>query len=534
MSKYISCKSCGTIYDAVKGNCPICGAVVPGQEKAVDDVQPEPAPVEQPKASPSPEAEDDVELFVSSLFADLEKSSFLDDGDDFVVPELTPNTHHAPQDAEEPTFSMDSTMKFDPAKLDELPPIPEETQESEDALLPPIITPRPRRPESDSPEARPASRTSGADRHHRDHRTEQAGPTPRPLRPQRPAGASHPTPRPAPKPTPVFDPAMFEEDEPPRAKARQEQPRRHLRQESKSSRDKIICLILATLVILLALFIGFRFLRPHLGLGEPKPTDPPVSIEPTDPPVRHCTALTVDKTLALTELGQTAQLTVVPVPADTTDLFTFVSDRTTVAQVSPEGVVTVVGEGTANITVICGNITAVCTVSCTLPTEPEPTETEPEPTETEPEPTETEPEPTETEPITLKLNKTDVTLRYEGESFTLKAGDYTALVTWRSDNTSIAKVDKNGKVTAVGPGTTKIHAILEGQDVYCIVRCRWTVEATEPAPTTPEPTTPTEPEPTTPEPTTPTEPTPTEPAPTDPTEPDPSNPASRKRRVSVV
>lgn len=89
----------------------------------------------------------------------------------------------------------------------------------------------------------------------------------------------------------------------------------------------------------------------------------------------------------------------------------------------------------------------------------------------------------------IKLSNTDVTLRSEGESFTLKLqnvpGIYAA--TFTSDDPEIASVDEmTGLVTAVAPGNTKIKVHLEGdgvqRDFECIIRCVWKgEEASQPA-----------------------------------------------------
>lgn len=82
-----------------------------------------------------------------------------------------------------------------------------------------------------------------------------------------------------------------------------------------------------------------------------------------------CTGITLDKsTLTFTEEGsQTIVATVTP--ADTTDKVVWSSDAPGVATVE-NGVVTAVGDGTANITATCGNYSASCTVSVALPVNP--------------------------------------------------------------------------------------------------------------------------------------------------------------------
>lgn len=81
----------------------------------------------------------------------------------------------------------------------------------------------------------------------------------------------------------------------------------------------------------------------------------------------------------------------------------------------------------------------------------------------------------------------DVTLKSEGETFTLSARDVpgTYACTFTSADPAVAEADeKTGAVTAVAPGVTKItmHVEYEGGqlDFECIVRCRWEEESKQP------------------------------------------------------
>ena len=109
-----------------------------------------------------------------------------------------------------------------------------------------------------------------------------------------------------------------------------------------------------------------------------------------------------------------------------------------------------------------------------------------------------------TESVAASLNKKSVTMEV-GETVTLKLSDASGKIKWKTKDSSVATVSKDGKVTAVAAGKTKIVAKYDGEKY----KCKVTVEAAPtPAPTpdpepTPEPTP--EPEPTpvpTPEPTT--------------------------------
>lgn len=77
---------------------------------------------------------------------------------------------------------------------------------------------------------------------------------------------------------------------------------------------------------------------------------------------KPCTGITLDQSsIAVTALGDVT-LTATVTPADTTDDVIWSSSDVTVATVT-NGVVSVIGLGTATITATCGNQTATCTVS---------------------------------------------------------------------------------------------------------------------------------------------------------------------------
>ncbi|MDO4337992.1 MAG: Ig-like domain-containing protein [Eubacteriales bacterium] len=72
------------------------------------------------------------------------------------------------------------------------------------------------------------------------------------------------------------------------------------------------------------------------------------------------------------------------------------------------------------------------------------------------------------EPVSIKLNKTSVTLKV-GESVSIKATvtGKANKVTWKSTNTSVATVNSKGKITAKAKGTTTIKATANGVKTTC-------------------------------------------------------------------
>ncbi len=192
------------------------------------------------------------------------------------------------------------------------------------------------------------------------------------------------------------------------------------------------------------------------------------------------TSVTVSKTTLSLNVGSTSTLTVTIKPTDATNkTATWKTSNAKVATVS-NGKVTAVGAGTATITVTVDGKSATTKVTVTKvetkPTETKPTETKPTETKpTETKPTETKPtetKPTETKPTEVKV--TSVTL--SKTSLDLKVGATSSLTatinpsnatnktaTWKSNNTNVATVDSNGKVTAVGAGEATITVTVDGK-----------------------------------------------------------------------
>ncbi len=148
-------------------------------------------------------------------------------------------------------------------------------------------------------------------------------------------------------------------------------------------------------------------------------------------------------TLTLTAGGDTATLTATVLPEDAVDKeVTWSSLKESVATVDDNGVVTPVAKGSAIIVATAGGVEAECAV-------------------------------TVVEAGTTIVDVTDVTL--DKNAATVNAGTPVTLtatvapenatnktVTWASSDEKIATVDKNGKVTAVKPGTATITATAGG------------------------------------------------------------------------
>ena len=74
----------------------------------------------------------------------------------------------------------------------------------------------------------------------------------------------------------------------------------------------------------------------------------------------------------------------------------------------------------------------------------------------------------------VKLNKSKITL-YTGKTYKLKMSGTKSKVTWKSSDKSVAKVDKNGKVTAKKVGKATITATVNKKKYKCKVTVKSTI-----------------------------------------------------------
>ena len=176
-------------------------------------------------------------------------------------------------------------------------------------------------------------------------------------------------------------------------------------------------------------------------------------------------------------------------------------------------VITAKKPGSATITATIGKKKLVCVVKvkgteAVVTPKPNPT-TAPKPTEApNPTPTEVvkpeekptpEPTPAEVKADKITLNRESVTFTALNQTFSLSAtvtpeNAEEKAVGWNSINTSAVTVDENGKITAVGRGSSVVFCFLKSNgEVFA--KCSVTVQIpdTQPEPTKPEPK-PTEPE----------------------------------------
>ena len=157
-------------------------------------------------------------------------------------------------------------------------------------------------------------------------------------------------------------------------------------------------------------------------------------------------------------VGATDKLTATVSPENVTNpVITWSSDNESIATVDAEGNVTAVAVGVANITAICGDVTAICKVTVN--------------------PVPASSVTLNVQDITLLVGATDKLIA------TVSPENVTnPVITWASDNESIATVDADGNVTAIAVGVANITAKCGDVSATCKVTVESLAERPE-APT---------------------------------------------------
>lgn len=160
-----------------------------------------------------------------------------------------------------------------------------------------------------------------------------------------------------------------------------------------------------------------------------------------------CSSIELDTdTVTLAAVGDMHVIQYSTVPAKTTEKVSFSSSNPEVATVGDDGRITAVSGGEAVITISCGKVNKNVTVTCAFEAEAE-----------------------------WSLNREEFSLLKKGETWDLYSNSSKISkvnITWKSDDENVATVD-SGIVTAVGPGTTTIHAEYNGKKLSCTVRCKF-------------------------------------------------------------
>ena len=257
-------------------------------------------------------------------------------------------------------------------------------------------------------------------------------------------------------------------------------------EEGKSNAGLVIALVLVILALLaVGAFILVKYFLPTVM--DPKETAP--STVQTTVPVEDTTELKIPcESLALTSGGEIVLeseganwlINVMALPDNTTDELIYTSSDESVATVNEQGKITAVGEGTAVITITCGEQELKCTVTCGFTPETTVPETTAPEEGTEPSEPEETTEPTEaTEPLkdidlAKAISHKELTFNGPNQGVTIKInGLDNKEVKWSSEDEKVATVDENGRILNTGKGTTYIVVKYGDQEVKIKSICKW-------------------------------------------------------------
>jgi len=192
---------------------------------------------------------------------------------------------------------------------------------------------------------------------------------------------------------------------------------------------------------------------------QPSASQPPVA---STPPANLPTGFTLNREdFTFDAPGQTFQMRATFTPEGSKADIEWKSSDPNVASVSWNGMVTSVSKGTVTLTATVEGVgKRECIVRCNFTSQ---SQTAAPASSTSP----------SSSSSNLKLNREDFTLSKEGEQFRMTVTGTSSAVTWSSTNTSVATIGGDGQVTAVGKGTCKVKAQVDGVTLECIVRCSW-------------------------------------------------------------
>lgn len=213
----------------------------------------------------------------------------------------------------------------------------------------------------------------------------------------------------------------------------------------RSSGAKIGLIVVLIALILVVIAIATYVVITLVGGSNTPETDPTPSQTVNNP----CQAIVLpQKEIQLENIGDTILLNARKSPVNSTDELSFESSDTEVVTVNAQGLIEAVGEGSAVITITCGNVETECQITVGS---------------------------TEVEQ-TLQLNRQEILFAKQGETWQFFAGDVPVEdIEWTSDDESVALVS-DGLVVAIGEGETVVHAMYGELTATCIVKCDFNAE----------------------------------------------------------
>lgn len=243
--------------------------------------------------------------------------------------------------------------------------------------------------------------------------------------------------------------------------------RGHRQMEQKKKAPSIVGPVLVVVVVLLIAVLVWAFagdtVKGWFGGNQEPANDPnpgtvqqdPVTPPPDEPAVKE---LALDHTTLLLAPGETGKLTAT---GGAVEGYSWITNDSGVAKVDTDGTVTAVAEGTAMITVTCGDESAACAVTVQNKADTN----------------------TSTSLKNLKIKTEygielkpredgiyDITMQSKETSCQLILEGITGTPTWKSSNTNVVKVSSDGKLERVGKGEATVTITLGNATAEILVR----------------------------------------------------------------
>lgn len=206
----------------------------------------------------------------------------------------------------------------------------------------------------------------------------------------------------------------------------------------------ITAIVLFILLVVVLISFGMKIAKNTAKLDPVDNTE--TVVQPKD---IKCESITVNS--ASVELAAAGDMHVIYVtvePANATETVTYSSNNPSIASVDENGRITAVGSGEAIITVSCGDVSEQVAVNCAFNVSQE---------------------------DNWSLNREEFSLLNKGDTWDLYTTTSTVSkvhIQWSSDDETVASVE-SGIVTAVGNGSTYIHAEYNGKKLSCKVLCKF-------------------------------------------------------------
>ena len=265
--------------------------------------------------------------------------------------------------------------------------------------------------------------------------------------------------------------------------------RGHRQQEKKKKAPSVVGPILVVVVVLLIAVLVWAFAGdtvkgwfggnqepandPNPGTVQQDPVTPP-DTTPDEPAVKE---LALDHTTLLLAPGETGTLTAT---GGAVEGYSWITNDSGVAKVDTDGTVTAVAEGTAMITVTCGDESAACAVTVQKKADTN-TNTPDDGTTTNKPDTNNGNTSTSLKNLKIKTmygtelaknldGQFDITINKNDPPCELTLEGVTGTATWKSSNTNVVKVSDKGTLERVGSGTATVTITLGSSTAEILVR----------------------------------------------------------------